>query len=124
MKTLLKFLFGLGLLFALTLSAQAQTSDSLRSIPANALKAKMTVTADRTATLNGKSYTLAVGCLIYDEKNLIVLTQSLMNNTYLVRVQLNDQQEVQKVWILTPAESQVSVAWLGGWSFWRRLLSL
>lgn len=124
MKTLLKFLFGLGLLLALTLTAQAQTSDSLRPIPADALKAKMTVTADRTATFNGKSYTLSVGCVIYNEQNLIVLTQTLLNNTYLVRVQLNDQGEVRKVWILTAEESKVDVAWLGGYSFWRRLLSL
>ena len=123
MKTLLKFLFGLGLLFAFALTAQAQTSNSLRPIPADALKAKMTVTADRTATLNGKSYTLSVGCIIYNEQNLITLTQSLMDNTYLVRVQLNDQGEVRKVWILTAEEASADVAWLGGYSFWRRLLS-
>ena len=104
MKTLLRVVLSLGLLLAST--AHAQFVDPVRPIPADALKAKMYVVSERVLNLNGLEYTLAPGGQIFNEKNLIVLTQALQG-PYTVRVKFDAQTLVQRVWILTPTEDAV-----------------
>lgn len=104
MKAFLRLVMCSVLLFAL--SAQAQ----LRSIPANALRADMSVVSDRVVKLDGKAMQLSVGAMIYNTNNMLVLTQALdARATYPVRVQINDQKEVQRVWLLSADEAAVAV---------------
>jgi len=100
MKAILRLVMCLGLL--LVLSVQAQ----LRTIPANALRTEMQVVSQRVVKLDGHSYALSVGAMIYNTDNMLVLTQMIdTSSTYPVRVQINDQKEVYKVWFLTSAEA-------------------
>jgi hypothetical protein len=121
MKTSLKS--ALKICFLLLLALSVQVFALTRNIPSDALKAKMKVTSGQVLNLNEKDYLMAPGCMIYNEQNMIVLTQSMpSSNTYIVRVKINSQTQVQKVWILTADEQQANVPWLGGRSFWDTIL--
>jgi hypothetical protein len=120
MKTLQKVILSLGLV-CLTLLATSSEA-AARNIPANALKASMSVVSGRVLNLNNKQYLMAPGCLIYNTENLIVQTQSLSSGTYFVRVIVDTQNEVRKVWILTDSEARDPAHWLGGDSLWSKIL--
>jgi hypothetical protein len=121
MKTPLTSALKMGFLLLLAISVQALALT--RTIPASALKAKMKVVSGQILNLDEKDYLMAPGCMIYNEQNTIVLTQSLSSSyTYIVRVKINGQNQVQKVWILTAAEQQVDIPWLGGKPFWDMIL--
>ncbi|MBS1210560.1 MAG: hypothetical protein H6R19_2958 [Proteobacteria bacterium] len=115
MKTLLRTVLSLGLLLASI--AHAQIVDPVRPIPADALKAKMYVAGERVLNLSGYEYMLAPGGQILNEKNLIVQTQ-VLTGSYSVRVKLNAQTQIQRVWILTPAEDAVDAPQLKKASSW------
>ncbi len=100
MKAFLRLVMCLG--FFLVLPVQAQ----LRSIPENALRADMELVSSRVVKLDGDSYALSVGAQIYNTNNMLVLTQALDSGVrYAVRVQISEQKEVMKVWMLTEAEA-------------------
>lgn len=100
----MKVVLRLVMCFALFLVLPAQAQ--LRTIPANALRAEMQLVSPRTLTLDGHSYALSVGAMIYNTSNMLVLTQAIdTGSTYPVRVLINDQKEVYRVWFLTSAEA-------------------
>ena len=105
MKSILRCIMFTGLLLAGP--AQAQ-HEALRPIPADAYKADMLVSGERTLLLNGKEFRLSPGGQIFNQKNMITLTQALAGNKYAVRVKFNQQGEAHRVWILTAAEDAVA----------------
>lgn len=113
MKPILRFVMCLALLFCLPLQAQ------LRTIPSDALRADMKYQSARAVTLDGDAYTLSIGALIYNTANRTVLPQSLDTSTlYPVRVQLNSQKEVFKVWLLTEDEANADAPRIKSSHWW------
>lgn len=113
MKPILRLVMCLALLCSLPLHAQ------LRTIPADALRTEMKYQGARTVTLDGDAYPLSVGSLIYDTYNRSVLPQSLdAGSTYPVRVQINSQREVFKIWLLTADEAKADAPTLKAKHWW------
>lgn len=77
-----------------------------RVFPPKALRGTLLVTAPPQIMLNQKASQLAPGALIYDTKNLKVLSGSLLNQSLLVNYTLDALGQVQQVWLLTPQEAQ------------------
>ena len=94
------FLFGLGWLN----SGMAQP---LRTIPAGAKKVEMTFTGHFSRVIvDEKSYVLSPGAQIRDIHNRLVLP-SHIRGKYKVRVKLNNQGAIHRIWMLTPQEAAV-----------------
>ena len=93
----------LGLALLGATHAQAQ---SPRSFPSKALRGNFTVVQPPGILINGETAQLSPGARIRDESNRIVLSGSLVGNTYLVNYTREMNGLVQEVWILTAAEAE------------------
>jgi hypothetical protein len=81
-------------------AAQAQ----LRTIPAEAKRAKMSHVQGMTVELNGKRTELAAGAQIRDSNNMIVLPAALPADS-LVKYVPDLHGQVWRIWILSPQEA-------------------
>ena len=89
------------LLFTLAAgAAQAQ----LRTIPADAKRAKLTHLQGMTVDIDGKQAQLAMGAQIRDGSNRIVVPIAVPPGA-LVKYLPDGQGQVSRVWILTPQEA-------------------
>ena len=88
-------------LFAATAFAQ------LRTIPADAKRAKMSHVQERIVEVNGKREMLAPGVRIRDAKNRIIVPAALPANS-LVKYRRDASGAVHEVWILTAEEGRQS----------------
>ena len=79
----------------------------LRAIPAEAKRAEIRHLHDMVVELNGTPVRLAPGVLIRDADNRIVLPSAVAPGA-LVKVLLGPQNEILRVWILSPAEAAQS----------------
>ena len=79
----------------------------LRSIPADAKRAEIRHLHDMMVELNGTPVRLAPGALIRDAGNRIVMPAAVPPGS-LVKVLRGPQNEIVRVWILTPAEAAQS----------------
>jgi len=87
----------IALLFATAAFAQ------LRTIPADAKRAKVSPVQERIVELNGKREMLAPGVRIRDAANRIIVPGALPANS-LVKYRRDAGGAVHEVWILTPEE--------------------
>ena len=88
-------------LFTLTAgAAQAQ----LRTIPADAKRAKMSHVQGMTVEIDGKRTNLAAGAQIRDVNNRIVLPVALPPGS-LVKFMPDTQGHVWRIWMLSPQEA-------------------
>ena len=87
----------IALLFATAAHAQ------LRTIPADAKRAKMSHVEERIVQLNGKREMLAPGAQIRDASNRRIVPNALPANS-LVKYRRDAGGAVHEVWILTPEE--------------------
>jgi hypothetical protein len=85
-------------LFAATAAAQ------LRTIPADAKRAKMSPVQERIVQLDGRREMLAPGVQIRDAANRIIVPNALPANS-LVKYRRDARGAVREVWILTPEEA-------------------
>ena len=76
----------------------------LRTIPADAKRAKMSHVQERVVELDGKRELLAPGAQIRDAGNRIIVPGALPPNS-LVRYRRDARGAVHDVWILTPKEA-------------------
>ena len=81
-------------------AAQAQ----LRTIPADAKRARMSHVQGMTVEINGKKTVLAAGAQIRDASNRIVLPAALPGGS-LIKFTPDMQGRVWRVWILSPQEA-------------------
>ena len=75
-----------------------------RNFPANTLRGEMVVTAPPEVLLNGKPERLAPGVRIRGVTNTLVMSGSLVGQTYIVNYVRENQGLIQEVWLLTQAE--------------------
>ena len=88
----------------LILAAAGPTFAQFRSIPADAKRATMSHVEGMIVEVNGKRTQLAAGAQIRDDRNLIVVPAALLPGA-LVKVQLDTQGLIWRVWILSPQEA-------------------
>ena len=89
------------LLFTLAAgAAQAQ----LRTIPAEAKRAKLSHVQGMTVEIDGKQAQLAMGAQIRDDNNRIVVPTAVPRGV-LVKYMPDAQGQVARIWILTPQEA-------------------
>lgn len=103
------------LLLTLSVPALAQVTvgyANLRRFPEGAKRAELSLPPAEVdgyplLTISNKTYRLAPGAQLRDSRNLIVLPMSLRNlsGTLPVRVQLDADGAVWKLWALTPDEA-------------------
>lgn len=94
-------LFCAALLALVTVSAaQAQ----LRTIPADAKRAKLSHLQAMTVELDGKQAQLSMGAQIRDSNNRIVVPTAVPPGV-LVKYMPDAQGQVSRIWILTPHEA-------------------
>jgi hypothetical protein len=86
-------------LFATTAAAQ------LRSIPADAQRAKMSHVQENVVEVNGKRAQLAPGAQIRDDSNRVIVPTALPSRS-LVKYRRDANGLVREVWILTPQEAK------------------
>ena len=95
---ILALFVGLALLFC------AGTQAQLRSIPAAAKRGEMRHVQDMIVEVDGKRMRLAPGAQIRGPGNFIVLPMALPPGS-LVKYTLDGQENIARVWILTPEEA-------------------
>jgi len=76
----------------------------LRTIPADAKRAKISHVQERVVQLNGKREMLAPGAQIRDASNRIIVPSALRANS-LVKYRRDADGAVHEVWLLTPEEA-------------------
>jgi hypothetical protein len=86
-------------LFAATAAAQ------LRTIPADAQRAKMSHVQENVVELDGKRTQLAPGAQIRDASNRVIVPTALPSGS-LVKYRRDANGLVREVWILTPQEAK------------------
>ncbi len=98
---------------ALALLAPAQSSaqvlaaqNGVRQFPANALRAKLIVTAPPEITLNDKADRLSPGARIYNTQNQMVMSAALVGQDVLVNYVRDHSGLVHQVWLLNEAEAK------------------
>ena len=79
----------------------------LRAIPADAKRAEIRHLSELVVELNGTPARLAPGALVRDADNRIVVPSAIPPGS-LVKYLLGAQNEIVRVWILTPAEAAQS----------------
>ena len=89
-------------LIALVFAASAFAQ--LRTIPADAKRAKMSHVQERIVDLNGKREMLAPGAQIRDSANRVIVPSALPANS-LVKYRRDPSGAVHEVWILTRQEA-------------------
>lgn len=85
-------------------TASAQPAQGVRQFPANALRATLRVTAPPEVLLNGAPARLAPGARIRGVTNTLVMSASLVGETYIVNYLPEKQGLIQEIWLLTEAE--------------------
>ena len=88
----------------LTLAAAGAALAQLRTIPADAKRAKMSHVQGMRVEIDGKRTDLAAGAQIRDANNRIVLPTALPANS-LIKFKPDMQGRVWRVWILTQQEA-------------------
>jgi hypothetical protein len=88
----------------LSLAAAGAVLAQLRTIPAEAKRAKMSHVQDMTVEIDGKKTVLAAGAQIRDANNMIVLPAALPADV-LVKYMPDMQGQVWRIWILSPQEA-------------------
>jgi len=83
-----------------------QAQGFVRPFPESALRGAFQMTTPPEVLINGKPTRLAPGARIKNANNMLTLSASLGNNTYLVNYTRDMQGLVRDVWILTPAEAR------------------
>ena len=91
-------------LLLLALLVCANASAQLRTIPADAQPAQMRHVGENVVEVNGKPARLSAGAQIRDETNRIILPAALPAGAK-VKYQLDADERVHRVWILTPQEA-------------------
>ncbi|TNF93956.1 MAG: hypothetical protein EP297_12225 [Gammaproteobacteria bacterium] len=82
---------------------QGATTAPLRNIPGETLTGTMYPPNGRYVKIDNKQYELAFSSRIRDEYNRIVQPGTIQQEKE-VRYSLNAQQQIEKVWLLTPGE--------------------
>ena len=88
----------------LSLATAGAALAQLRSIPAEAKRAKLSHVQDMTVEIDGKKTVLAAGAQIRDANNMIVLPAALPAGV-LVKYMPDMQGQVWRIWILSPQEA-------------------
>jgi hypothetical protein len=81
-------------------SAQVQ-----RQFPKNALRGSIVVGEPPTVELNGRETRFAPGARIRNQANMIAMSGTLVGAKLLVHYTLDSMDQLNDVWILTPAEA-------------------
>ena len=79
---------------------------ALREFPKAAKRGALTVTAPPAVLINGSAERLAPGVRIRGVTNTLVMSTSLMGQTYLVNYVRGPQDLIQEIWLLNAAEVQ------------------
>lgn len=81
-----------------------QTHNPLRQIPQNSETGYLSPTTQgNLVEINGEEHTLAMNSRIRDEHNRIVQT-SMIRQEKRIRYTLNNLEQVDRIWLLTPGE--------------------
>jgi hypothetical protein len=88
------------MLMLATLSALAAP----RNFPANVQRGVMSASVYPQIMINGQAQLLAPGAKIFDDKNLIIMATSLLNNAYTVNYTIDAQGKIDRIWVLTNEE--------------------
>jgi hypothetical protein len=92
-----------GLAWSLTVSAQ-QPPPGVRQFPAAAKRATLTVQSPPDVLLNGAPERLAPGARIRSTTNTLLLSASLLGQTYIVNFVREPQGLIKEVWLLNELE--------------------
>jgi hypothetical protein len=82
----------------------AHVGAQFRTIPEKALRGEFTHVTESIVTIDGKTMKLAPGAQIRSQKNLIVVPSEVPRGA-LVEYTLDRDAQLDRVWILTPAEA-------------------
>ena len=93
------------LLLVLALMLPGFALAQFRSIPADAKRGEIRHVGQMDVEINGKKMRLAPGAQIRDAGNLVVLPTALPGAGARVKYQLDKQDMVYRVWILSPQEA-------------------
>lgn len=94
-------LFILGLLPAVA-SLPALAAE--RSFPTHAKRGKLAAAPFPQVSIDGKLRRMTPGSRIWNEHNLTIVPAELGTNQYLANYTETEQGEIDRIWILTPAE--------------------
>ncbi len=83
---------------------------SARPFPANAKRGKMTPAAHPQIVIDGKTRQLSPGARIWGDNNLIQMPASLRGSDLVVNYTEDNQDQIDRVWILTPEEASETIA--------------
>lgn len=86
------------------LAWQPASAQLQRHFPQNALRGRFVVVEPPQIELNGQSAQLSPGARIRDQNNLVQLSATLVNQTYIVNYTIDTLGLVNNVWILTDEE--------------------
>ena len=89
---------------ALPPEQQQQRPHGVREFPAAALRATLSVSAPPEILLNGNRERLAPGARIRNTNNMLVMSASLVGDTYIVNYVREPQGLIKDIWLLTEAE--------------------
>lgn len=94
--------------------AWGSIAHAARVFPENSFQARVTRVADDSIDASGRTLHLAPGVLVYTPTNT-TLVKSALPSDVLVRIQLDFQGEVRRIWLLADDEV-VRKPW---WMFWK-----
>ena len=86
-----------------------------RSFPHNSVQVKITQVADDAIVADGKPLHLAPGVVIFTPSNTTLVRGALPSDV-IVRVQLDLQGNVRRIWLLADDEIVDKPSW---WQFWK-----
>ncbi len=75
-----------------------------RTFPSTALRGTLSAAVHPQIKIDGQIKTLSPGAKIMSKQNTIIMSTSLMDNTYTVNYTVDRQGFVDKIWILTDEE--------------------
>ncbi|MDR3479210.1 MAG: hypothetical protein P4L91_00685 [Burkholderiaceae bacterium] len=75
-----------------------------RTFPSTALRGTLSAAVHPQIKIDGQIKTLSPGAKILSKQNTIIMSTSLMDNSYTVNYTVDRQGYVDKVWILTDEE--------------------
>ena len=85
----------------------ASAAAQMRAIPGDAKRAAIRHVQETVVEINGARALLAPGAQIRDTENRLIVPTAIPDGV-LAKYLLNEQGEVRRVWILTPAEAAQS----------------
>jgi len=110
------FIIGAGrLVLLLVLAFCCDVGWAARAFPQNSRQVKITAVADDAIVADGDTLHLSPGVLVFNTINVTVVRSALLPGT-IARVQLDQNGDVRRIWILTDDEILVR-PW---WQFWNR----